>query len=800
MDSSPPKSALYLFSRLLESSTQPFVAVDRDFRIVLTNPAFEELTGFSADELRQKTIIDLTPGPWRETGDRIVAGLRHGGRSVRYEKEYFRSDGSVVPVEVVLDIDRDDTGEVRGFFAFVLDITERKAVASALIESEQRFRKLYDDAPFGYHEIDTEGRIVNINRTECQMLGYTREEMVGRPIFDFIDSEKVEIARQAVREKVAQTRPLKTIERPYRTKDGRRLIVSISERYHLDDVGKVVGLRSTMQDVSVRVQTEQALIASERRARALLEGIEDVVIVHDFDGRILDANPAALKRFGYSREELLELNTRQVDAPDFAQGYEDRLEEQVEHGRARFEGRHITRDGRIIPVEMTTSKIRFEETDAILALSRDITERKALEATRRQLAEAELANARALAAKNEDLSRSEARYRMLTEGSHDAVIVADREGTITLFNPAAERTFGSTAEEMIGRPIRDLMPESLRETHENGLHRFIATRVPHVVGRTVELTGLRKNGETFPLELSLSAVESGGELQFIGSIRDQTERQRMRAMLVQSEKLASIGLLSAGVAHEINNPLAYVANNLAVLERDLNGVLALIESYEAIEPKLREVDPTALQRVEEIVEDLDWDYVRSNLPRMLNRTREGVQRVANIVQNLRGLARTAPPKMEPALLVDLIAPALEMIHGRIRRRGIEILQNHENPQRLPCVASQISQVVLNLLVNAVQAIEENPIERVGKITLFSRPDAEFYRLEITDDGPGIDPESLPRLFDPFFTTKPVGEGTGLGLSISHGIVTGHGGQLEVESELGVGTTFRLLLPLKSTLT
>ena len=632
------------------------------------------------------------------------------------------------------------------------------------------------------------------------MLGYTREEMIGRPIFDFIDEERREVAKTAVHDKVAQTLPLKTIVRPYRTKDGRRLLVSISERYHLDDAGQVVGLWSTMQDVTARVQTEQALIASERRARALLEGIEDVVIVHDFDGQILDANPAALDRFGYTREELLQLNTRQVDAPDFAQGYEDRLEQQLERGRARFEGRHITRDGRIIPVEMTTSIIRYENSDAILALSRDITERKALEATRRQLAEAELANAQALKAKNEDLSRSEARYRMLTEGSHDAVVVADRDGIITLFNPASERTFGYSADQMVGRPIRDLMPETLRDAHEHGLARFIATRVPHVVGRTVELTGLRKNGESFPLELSLSAVESGGELQFIGSIRDQTERQRMRAMLVQSEKLASIGLLSAGVAHEINNPLAYVANNLAVLERDLKGVLALIEAYEAIEPKLQEIDPTALQQVEEVSEDLDWDYVRSNLPRMLNRTREGVQRVANIVQNLRGLARTSPPKMEPALLVDLIAPALEMIQGRIRRRGIEICQNHESPCRLPCVASQISQVVLNFLVNAVQAIELNPAERGGKITLFSRPEAEFYRFEISDDGPGIDPESLPRLFDPFFTTKPVGEGTGLGLSISHGIVTGHGGQIEVESELGVGTTFRLLLPLQPNLT
>ncbi len=795
MDSSPPNSPTSFFLRLLESTAQPFVAVDSEYRFLLTNQAFERLTGFRSAELREMIVTDLIPGRRRSVNERHVDRLRSLGASARFEKELLRKDGASIPVEVVLDVDRDESGEIRGFFAFVSDITERKAVENARRQSERRFRKLYDEAPFGYHEIDAEGRIVSINRTEAEILGYNREEMLGRPIFEFVAEEFREAAKVAVREKVAGVRPLSTIERPYVTKDGRRLIVSIQEGYRLDGENRIIGLRSTVQDVSARVQTEQALVASERRARVLFEGIDDVVIVHDHDGKILDANPAALKRFGYSRDELLKLTTREVDAPGFAEGFEDRLQQQLEQGNVRFEGRHLTKDGRVIPVEMSTSKIRLENTDAILALSRDISDRKALEATRRQLADAELENARTLALKNRDLSRSEARYRMLTEGAHDAVVVADVEGRITLFNPAAERTFGYKSDEMVGRHIRELMPEALRGAHQDGIERYVATRIPRVVGRTVEVTGLRKDGETFPLELSLSAVESGGELQFIGSIRDQTERQRMRAMLVQSEKLASIGLLSAGVAHEINNPLAYVANNLAVLERDLKGVLSLVACYEAVDSKLRELDPGAMAQVDEISEDLDWPYVRSNLPRMLTRTREGVQRVANIVQNLRGLARTSPPKMEPALLVDLIAPALEMIQGRIRRRGVEVVQNHENPRRVACVASQISQVVLNLLVNALQAIESGRNEHGGKITVSSRPGSDYYRLEISDDGPGIDPDSLPRLFDPFFTTKPVGEGTGLGLSISHGIVTGHGGRIEVESNIGVGTTFRILLPL-----
>jgi signal transduction histidine kinase len=266
-------------------------------------------------------------------------------------------------------------------------------------------------------------------------------------------------------------------------------------------------------------------------------------------------------------------------------------------------------------------------------------------------------------------------------------------------------------------------------------------------------------------------------------------------MLVQSEKLASIGLLSAGVAHEINNPLAYVGNNLAVLERDFKGVLAMMDCYEQAHEKLREVDPGRLRQVQELSDDLDWPYVRSNLERMLSRTREGVQRVANIVQNLRGLARTAPPKMELVMISELIAPALEMVQGRLRRSGIEVVQSHQLRCKVPCLASQISQVVLNLLVNAIQAIESSGHEQGGRIEINTRVEGDHYLLEIVDNGIGIDEESIPKLFDPFYTTKPVGEGTGLGLSISHGIITGHGGRIEVESDLDRGTRFRILLPM-----
>jgi len=570
--------------------------------------------------------------------------------------------------------------------------------------------------------------------------------------------------------------------------------MAVDQCYRLDDRGHVVGIRATLQDVTERKRTEAALVASERRIRALFEGIEDAVFVHDVEGHILDANPAACRRLGYTREELLALKTADIDDPEFASGYEDRLRRQMERGHLAFEGRHKTKDGQIIPVEINTSTIIFEDQRAVLAVMRDITERHALEETRRSFAESQLRAAETIEAKNRELTASEARYRQLTEGAHDAVVVADERGLITLFNPAAERTFGFTAEEVIGHPLTLLMPEEAHVAHRQGLSRYLATRQATIIGQTVELLGRRKSGEKFPLELSLSAFESEGRLQFIGSIRDQTERQRMRAMLVQNEKLASIGLLSAGVAHEINNPLAFVGNNLAVLERDLKGVTAMMAAYETGREALKTAAPEVLAEVDALSEDIDWPYVSSNLDRQISKTREGVQRVAKIVQNLRSLARTAPPKLEPSLLRDLVVPAVEIIQGQGKRKNIQVIVNDAPEIRLSCVSSQINQVILNLLVNAMHAVESANRPEGGKIVVSTEVRDDMVAIVIGDNGNGIASENLVKLFDPFFTTKPVGEGTGLGLSISHGIVTGHGGRIEVESEVGRGTTFTVLLP------
>jgi PAS domain S-box-containing protein len=785
------------FAQLLERTSQPFLAIDTDGRVTHANEAFLHLLGYTGVELTGLGIDELTPPDWRAATHAVLARLKATGLPQRYEKEYLHRDGHRIPVAMVTDHDLDERGNVRGTYAFVTDISDRKRAEEALRASERRFRELYDDAPCGYHLIDPEGTILSVNRTDGEILGYRREEMLGHSIFEFVAPDQLAEARRMFEHCLQADEPLVSVERDFQAKDGRRLTLLIDNRVLRDGQGRPVAIRSTVQDVTSRRQTAAALLASEKRLRALFEGIDDAIFVHDLDGRILDANPAASRKLGYSHQEFLRLYTSDIDDPDFAAGFHQRLDTQLERGHLTCEGRHRTKDGRVIPVDINTSTIQFDDHIAVLAVIRDITERKALEETRREFAEAQRVYARQMETKARALERSELRYRQLAESLLDALVVVAPGGTLSLFNPAAELLFGYRAEEVIGDGIDRLIPDDPAGRPVPSLLAAIRNGDARVVGKTVEVRGRHKDGTTLPLELSLARLEDEASHELVGSIRDLTERNRLRAVLMQTEKLASIGLLSAGVAHEINNPLAYVANNLAVLERELKGIVGLVEAYQQASHQSEPERDAAFERAHDLATELDWEYLSTNLEPMLQRTREGVRRVAGIVENLRGMARTVPPKLESAFLSDLIENALEMVQSRLKRSQIEVAFRRPELPRIACVPSQIGQVVLNLLMNAIQAIEQAPQSSPRWIAITIDATEGRQSFEVADTGIGIPPEDVARLFDPFFTTKPVGEGTGLGLAVSHGIVTGHGGTIDVKSAPGEGSAFRVSLPART---
>jgi PAS domain S-box-containing protein len=266
-----------------------------------------------------------------------------------------------------------------------------------------------------------------------------------------------------------------------------------------------------------------------------------------------------------------------------------------------------------------------------------------------------------------------------------------------------------------------------------------------------------------------------------------------QSQLVHSEKLAAVVTLAAGMAHEINNPLAFAMNNVAVLERDLGDLIQLITHYREGWDDFERVRPDLAEKIGPLQEDADLPYLQSNLVKMTQATRQGLQRVAKIVENLRGFAQVDRAEFAPLDINQALEQSVGILTDTLRHRRVTIEREYEPLPLLEAAGAHLNQAFMNLLTNGMQAIEATG-RGSGTIRLSTHASDGEIVVEVTDNGCGMPADVLPRIFDPFFTTKPVGQGTGLGLSIGHGIIADHGGRIEVHSIVGVGSTFRMHLP------
>jgi len=275
--------------------------------------------------------------------------------------------------------------------------------------------------------------------------------------------------------------------------------------------------------------------------------------------------------------------------------------------------------------------------------------------------------------------------------------------------------------------------------------------------------------------------------QRIAELKGMNQKlEEAQNQLLQSEKMASIGQLAAGVAHEINNPIGYVYSNLGALEKYLKDMFSVVAAYEQLEN-----DPGALASVRQLKQQVDLDFLKEDVSALMHESREGITRVKKIVQDLKDFSHV--DATDEWTLADLHAgldSTLNIVANEVKYKA-EVTKDYGNIPEVECLPSQINQVFMNLLVNAAHAIEER-----GTIAIRTGTHDSEVWVEIADNGKGIPAENLKRIFDPFFTTKPVGKGTGLGLSLSYSIVQKHGGKIEVASEVGKGTTFSLRLPVK----
>ncbi len=263
--------------------------------------------------------------------------------------------------------------------------------------------------------------------------------------------------------------------------------------------------------------------------------------------------------------------------------------------------------------------------------------------------------------------------------------------------------------------------------------------------------------------------------------------QDAQAQLLQSEKLASIGQLAAGVAHEINNPVGYINSNIGSLKQSLNDLFKLLDLYEQAEDKLS--DEQTRQRIQAVKQEIDFEFLREDLKELIKESQEGVNRVKHIVQDLKDFAHMEEADWQWADLHKGLNSTLNIVNNEIKYKA-EVVKEYGELPEVECIISQLNQVFMNLLVNAAHAIEKR-----GVITIRTGTEGDHVWVSVGDTGKGMDSATQKKMFDPFFTTKGIGKGTGLGLSLSYAIIQEHNGTISVKSELGKGTTFCIRLPI-----
>ncbi|WP_095051324.1 ATP-binding protein [Pseudomonas sp. Irchel s3b2] len=272
--------------------------------------------------------------------------------------------------------------------------------------------------------------------------------------------------------------------------------------------------------------------------------------------------------------------------------------------------------------------------------------------------------------------------------------------------------------------------------------------------------------------------------------REIDERKQLESQLVQSEKLASLGKLAAGVAHEINNPIGFISSNLGALDGYFKQLQNMLDAYREAESAISSSE--VIERLGQLRERVELDFLREDIPLLIKESKDGINRVGQIVKDLKDFSRVdSNQEWQWTNLQQGIESTLNIVANELKYKA-DVVKEFQKLPDIECLPSQINQVIMNLIVNASQAMGP---ER-GIITLRTGLEGETVSIEVADTGIGIEPDNLQKIFDPFYTTKPVGQGTGLGLSLSYGIVKKHRGDISVRSEVGVGSTFRVELPVR----
>jgi PAS domain S-box-containing protein len=721
---------------IVENSPLGILRIDKDMRLVYENPAAMKIMGVPEGEVPQTLGMDIRKIPSVvEAGiagefDRLLKGegisLEGPFRSIYGREAFLRLRG--VPLYRGEKFD--------GAILILEDISERRRTQDRFAKLNKVFLELGSDfdrninlltktcgellgAKYAFYNRLEEGMINAVGRWNAPQ-GYpllSRPE--GRMCYDVIKRGMeggVYIVRDLPNTPYFQTEPF--IERQnLKTYVGHP--VSCMEQ----TVGSICLLYEEEIELEENDKAILKIIASaigiEEDRRKAAEHIKELsqfpernpnpVFKVDVDGRVLYYNPGVFNYVSRVEEikELLPENCDELVSAACGKGEEVRIEH-------RYGGRYI--DYVVWPVSERAAHI----------YGRDLTERKKLEAALRQ---------------------SEEEYRMLVENSRDAIFTVDIQGKFTFFNENVRNLIGYTPGELVGRSFIELVPQKSRRKATEFLSRCLKGEASH----TFELEVYKKDGSTAVMELNMSTLlKEGKPMGALGVARDITERKKTEQLLLRTQKLAAVGKLAAGLAHEINNPLGNIALYTDMLLRDATGDQRI---------KLRVI-------------------------------KEQAKIASKCLSDLLELSHPSEREYTRVRLMDVISRALAALEPAVRQNKIKVHQDLRTGATIRGDALQLQQAFANIILNAIQAMPNG-----GKLGVAVHKNGKQVKVDISDTGPGIPEKDLDKIFDPFYTTKDVGKGTGLGLFITHIIINNHGGRIEVKNNPGSGCTVTVVLPV-----
>ncbi len=619
---------------------------------------------------------------------------------------------------------------------------ERKKLV--LSQSEERHRMMYNNTPAMLHSIDRDGRLVSVSDYWLAVMGYEREEVLGRRSSEFLTEASRRHAIEVVLPEFMKSGSCKDVEYQFVKKNGEVMDVLLSAISERDAGGTVVRSLAVIQDITKRKLMEKARLESEERYKTLFTRAGDGIFTMTVDGSLVEVNDSLARMHGYSQQEMLRMNLKDLDTPETTRQVADRMRRLLAGESLTFEVEHYHKDGHIFPLEVSASLIRYGDRSYIQSFHRDITERKRAE---------------------DALRKSEERLHVILESTADGILAVNAAGKTIMTNKRFAELW------RIPQPLIDAGDDKgmldcvlAQLTHpEAFINKVKALYNSAEIDRDIIVF---KDGRTFE-RYSAPLRYEGAAIGRLWSFRDVTEKLKLEDQLRQSQKMESVGTLAGGIAHDFNNILTAIIGY---------GHIALM--------KLEHDNPQ-----------------RQNIKNILT----AADRATYLTQGLLAFSRKQMSNKKQIDLNDVMKKT-ENFLSRIIGEDIEFRTNlHDAPLMVFADPNQIEQVLMNLATNARDAMSKGGVltvaiesARLGEEFStqhgFGKPGL-YGMITVSDTGIGMSEEIQQRMFEPFFTTKEVGRGTGLGLAIIYGIMKQHEGFITVDSGPDKGTTFRMYLPI-----